>query len=284
MLRFIALSVLFPLTALGGVITAELDDFGALYRGSSFLLKLSGDTDIKGYEISWQGKVFALPADDSFESANKPRVTWALLPADYGKSGEFELSVRAEGCVELKKTITVDEKEYEKESLTVDPKFVYFSKETLEQIRYEQEIMRGVLSLVSETRLWNPPFARPRNSPLRSPFGILRVFNGEPRNKHSGLDFAGAAGSEIKAVENGVVSAAGDFYFGGKTVVIDHGMGVSSIYMHLSEIGADVGDYVERGMEIGKVGATGRVTGPHLHLGISLFGVMVDPLPLLEKQ
>jgi murein DD-endopeptidase MepM/ murein hydrolase activator NlpD len=284
MLRFIALSVLIPFTALGGVITAELDDFGALYRGSSFLLKLSGDTDIKTYDVFCQGKVFTLPADPAFESAEKPRVTWTLLPTDYGSSGEFELSVRAEGCDEFKKIITVVEKEYDKESLTEQPRKVNFSKETLEQIRYEQELMSKVLSLVSDVRLWTPPFARPRNSPLRSYFGILRVFNGEPRNKHSGLDFAGAVGSEVRAVENGIVSAAGDFYFGGKTVVINHGLGVSSIYMHLSEIGVDVEDYVERGMEIGKVGATGRVTGPHLHLGISLFGVLVDPLPLLEKQ
>ncbi|MDR2104457.1 MAG: M23 family metallopeptidase, partial [Deferribacteraceae bacterium] len=174
------------------------------------------------------------------------------------------------------------EKEYEKESLKVDPKFVHISQETLEQISYEQGIISSVLKMVSSERRWNIPLARPRSSPLRSPFGVLRVFNGEPRSRHSGLDFAGAVGSEVKAVETGTVSAMGDFYFGGKTIIIDHGLGLSSIYMHLSEIGVNVGDLVEKGELIGRVGATGRVTGPHLHLGISIFGAAVDPLPLLE--
>jgi murein DD-endopeptidase MepM/ murein hydrolase activator NlpD len=199
-------------------------------------------------------------------------------------SGSFELSVKADGIDELKQDIVIAEKEYEREVLKVDPKYVNFPPETLKQIRYEQQLMTNILATVSADRLWELPLAFPRNSPLRSQFGVLRVFNGEPRSRHSGLDFAGAAGSPVMAVEKGTVVAAGDFYFGGKTIVLDHGLGLLSIYMHLSEIGVKIGDATDRGEEIGKVGATGRVTGPHLHLGISVFGTMVDPLPLLPKK
>ncbi|MDR2400118.1 MAG: M23 family metallopeptidase [Deferribacteraceae bacterium] len=272
-----------PLISFSCVITAETENFGSLYRGSAFLLKLSSQNGTAFYEISWQGRNITAPTEISGSDDENPPATLLLIPVEYGKSGDFELSVRAEGCEEAKQVITVSEYSYERENLTVDPKYVTISQETLEQIRYEQGIISSVLSIISAERRWRIPLARPRNSPLRSPFGVLRVFNGEPRSRHSGLDFAGAVGSEVKAVENGTVTAAGDFYFGGKCVIIDHGLGLSSIYMHLSEIAASVGDEVERGAVIGKVGATGRVTGPHLHLGISVFGMVIDPLPLLEK-
>jgi murein DD-endopeptidase MepM/ murein hydrolase activator NlpD len=284
-LRFILpglfIYILSPFLAFGCVIEAETEFFGELYRGSAFLLKLSADTNLASYELSWQNRTLTVPAQTAGDNRS---VALALLPTDYGRSGEFELLIKAEGCGDIRESITVFEKEYEREALRVDPKFVDISRETLEQIRYEQGIMGSVLAAVTPNKKWNIPLARPRNSPLRSPFGVLRVFNEEPRSRHSGLDFAGAVGAEVRAVESGTVTAAGDFYFGGKTIVIDHGFGVSSIYMHLSEIMANAGDEIERGAIIGRVGSTGRVTGPHLHLSISVFGVMADPLPLLERQ
>jgi hypothetical protein len=275
--------ILSPFLAAGCIIESETEFFGELYRGSAFLLKLSADTDIASYELSWQDRTITVPAQTATGGDNRS-VTLALLPTDYGRSGEFELSIKAEGCGEIRESVTVFEKGYEREALRVDPKYVDISRETLEQIRYEQGIMGSVLAAVTLDKKWNLPFALPRNSPLRSPFGVLRVFNEEPRSRHSGLDFAGAVGAEVRAIESGMVTAAGDFYFGGKTIVIDHGLGVSSVYMHLSEIMANAGDEIERGAIIGRVGSTGRVTGPHLHLSISVFGVMTDPLPLLERR
>lgn len=112
---------------------------------------------------------------------------------------------------------------------------------------------------------------------LSSPFGLRRFFNGEERNAHSGLDFAVPAGTPIKAPADGVITIVDDYFFNGKTVFIDHGQGLITMYCHLSSASVKVGQRVKRGEVIGKVGATGRATGPHLHWNVSLNGNRVDP-------
>ena len=120
-------------------------------------------------------------------------------------------------------------------------------------------------------------FDKPVNGPLSSPFGLRRFFNGEERNPHSGLDFAANRGTPIKAPAAGTVILVGDYFFNGKTVFVDHGQGLISMFCHLSEIGVKVGDELPRGGVLGKVGATGRATGPHLHWNVSLNDARVDP-------
>jgi len=112
---------------------------------------------------------------------------------------------------------------------------------------------------------------------LSSPFGLRRFFNGEPRNPHSGLDFAVPAGTPVKAPAAGRVILVGDYFFNGRTVFLDHGQGLISMFCHLSEIGVRVGQDVARGEAVGRVGSTGRATGPHLHWNVSLNDVRVDP-------
>ena len=118
---------------------------------------------------------------------------------------------------------------------------------------------------------------RPVGGRLSSPFGLRRFFNGEERNPHSGLDFAVPAGTPVKAPAAGRVALVGDYFFNGKTVFVDHGQGFISMFCHLSAIDVKVGDEVARGAVVGKVGATGRATGPHLHWNVSLNDVRVDP-------
>jgi murein DD-endopeptidase MepM/ murein hydrolase activator NlpD len=118
---------------------------------------------------------------------------------------------------------------------------------------------------------------KPVNGPLSSPFGLRRFFNGEERNPHSGLDFAANRGTPIKAPAAGKVILLGDYFFNGKTVFVDHGQGLISMFCHLSAIDVKLGDEVARGGVLGKVGATGRATGPHLHWNISLNDARVDP-------
>lgn len=120
-------------------------------------------------------------------------------------------------------------------------------------------------------------FDKPVDGPLSSPFGLRRFFNGEERNPHSGLDFAVPSGTPIKAPAAGRVILIGDYFFNGKTVFLDHGQGLISMFCHLSSIDVKVGDEIARGGHVGKVGATGRATGPHLHWNVSLNDARVDP-------
>ncbi|MCQ4272653.1 peptidoglycan DD-metalloendopeptidase family protein [Pseudomonas kuykendallii] len=120
-------------------------------------------------------------------------------------------------------------------------------------------------------------FDKPVDGPLSSPFGLRRFFNGEERNAHSGLDFAVPAGTPIKAPAAGKVTLVGNLFFNGNTVFVDHGQGLISMFCHLSKIDVKVGDEVPRGGVVGRVGSTGRATGPHMHWNVSLNGVRVDP-------
>ncbi|MBI6565074.1 peptidoglycan DD-metalloendopeptidase family protein [Pseudomonas synxantha] len=118
---------------------------------------------------------------------------------------------------------------------------------------------------------------KPVNGPLSSKFGVRRFFNGEERNPHSGLDFAVPAGTPIKTPANGKVILVGNYFFNGNTVFVDHGQGFISMFCHMSKIDVNVGQQLVRGAVVGKVGATGRATGPHMHWNVSLNDARVDP-------
>jgi len=120
-------------------------------------------------------------------------------------------------------------------------------------------------------------FDKPVEGPLSSPFGLRRFFNGEERNPHSGLDFAVPAGTPVKAPAAGRVILVGDYFFNGRTVFVDHGQGLISMFCHLSRVDVKVGDELARGAVVGRVGATGRATGPHLHWNLSLNDARIDP-------
>lgn len=181
----------------------------------------------------------------------------------------------------------VVDKSYPEQRLEVAPGHVNLSPESLARVRKETPELRGAMNGFRPVVLPLPALVKPLEGRHSSPFGFRRVFNGEFRNPHSGLDIAAPEGSPIKAALPGRVVAQNHYFFNGKTVVIDHGQGLTSLYCHMSAF-ADlkVGDDVEAGQFIGEVGTTGRSTGPHLHWTISLNATRVDPelfLPLLEK-
>jgi murein DD-endopeptidase MepM/ murein hydrolase activator NlpD len=122
---------------------------------------------------------------------------------------------------------------------------------------------------------------RPRSSPISSGFGTGRTFNGQVTSRHLGVDFRGAMGAPVLAANRGVVVLIDTFFLGGRVVYLDHGAGLTTAYLHLSRALVSVGDTVERGQKIGLVGATGRVTGPHLHWTARYGGLTVNPLDLL---
>lgn len=152
-------------------------------------------------------------------------------------------------------------------------------------VRIEAEQQRTNKALTTFSVVESPTFALspPIPGKRRDTFGSRRIFNNQPRNPHSGMDIAGSTGTPIKSPAPGVVLDVGDFFFNGNTLFIDHGFGLVTMYCHLSRIDVKIGDRIDRGAMIGAVGATGRVTGPHLHFGVALNRAMVDPALLLTQ-
>lgn len=177
----------------------------------------------------------------------------------------------------------VTDKTYTEQHLTIEnPRMVNPAAEDLERIREESALMRDQYRLFSEAPGSPLPFLQPVDGPLSSSFGRRRVLNGERRSPHSGLDIAVDTGTPVANPAPGTVTLTGDFYFNGNTVFVDHGGGLISMMCHLSRIDVATGQAVARGDVLGLVGATGRVTGPHLHWSVSMNGNRVDPVQVMN--
>lgn len=171
---------------------------------------------------------------------------------------------------------------YKKETLTVDSRRVTPSKKNLQRIKREKEEIRSIYSSSSDTRRWFGSFKRPLEGDTTSPYGTRRLFNGQHRSYHTGTDFRAAVGTPVYAANSGIVRLAKNLFYSGNIVIIDHGMGVFTNYAHLSKIEVVAGQLISRGQQIGLSGASGRVSGPHLHWAVKVNGAYVDPLQFLR--
>lgn len=214
-------------------------------------------------------------------------IGWAVIDLDR-KPGRYTLLVQgtleAGGSVEARRPLTVAKKVFPTQKLTVEPKFVEPPKEAQERIARERSLLNEIYARRSAARALDAPFVRPVPGNPTSAFGLRRVFNGKPRAPHGGLDLQAASGSKVLASGPGTVAYAGDLYFSGLTVVIDHGAGLFTLYAHLSEIAVAEGAQVAAGDVVGLSGATGRVTGPHLHWGARVGEAIFDPRALLDAR
>lgn len=193
-------------------------------------------------------------------------------------AGEHELVVR-EGAVERRQRFTVGTKEYGVQRITLrNKRMVNPHPEDLKRIAEEATTIRAAFRRWSDVPTPPLSFALPVEGPISGVFGTRRFFNEQERQPHSGMDITAPRGTPVRAPAPGVVIAVGDYFFNGLTVFLDHGQGLISMYNHLDRIAVEPGARVERGEVIGAVGATGRVTGPHLHWTVSLNNVRVDPL------
>tara|TARA_R110000782_G_scaffold46513_5_gene102690 strand:+ start:568 stop:1389 length:822 start_codon:yes stop_codon:yes gene_type:complete len=177
-----------------------------------------------------------------------------------------------------RKTVTVAAHTYREQRITVENEsFVTQSQEQLDRIFRERKIIDGVLGSFRDVPIDGIALAAPINGSRSPSFGYRRYFNDQPRSPHKGMDIAGKTGDPVIAPRAALVAATGDYFFNGNTVLLDHGQGFVTMYCHLSDIAVKQGQTVDIGDVIGAVGATGRVTGPHLHFGTYLNGTAVDP-------
>jgi murein DD-endopeptidase MepM/ murein hydrolase activator NlpD len=169
-----------------------------------------------------------------------------------------------------------------KVELTVEKKFTEPTPEQLQQIEEGKKIKQDYLSRVSADRQWSGAFTAPADAPISDVFGSQRIFNGVASRPHEGLDFRVPAGTPVTAMNDGTVLLARPMYFEGNFVVLDHGQGLLTLYLHLSEFKVKEGDMVRRGDVIGMSGGTGRATGPHLHVAVRWQGTYLDPARLMQ--
>ena len=179
--------------------------------------------------------------------------------------------------------VEVRAEKYPTTELTVEDRFVELSPEDQTRAEREGEETNAIYSTMTPERYWTESFRVPvQGAKDGRNFGHRRVFNGQPRAPHSGADLRAKTGTPIYAANRGRIVLAKDLFYSGNAVFIDHGLGLYTTYLHLSNVNVAVGDWVERGQLLGLAGATGRVTGPHLHWGVRILDARVDPFSLVR--
>lgn len=256
--------------------------------GQPFLAFISSDVAFEKASIAWLGKDTPLEVikyNDGYRAH-------ALLGTDANRIGEgtypIEFRVSKDGVSFERKIfrIEMDMPKFRENWLRVPPKMVNPPKSEMARIEAEAALTGEARATMTTQKMWQMRAILPLDSSLHetSSYGYRRVYNGTPRGRHSGVDLRAPRGTPIRSVFSGKVLLAGNHYFAGNSVYIDSGNGVISAYYHLNSISVNDGDAVSAGDIIGTAGATGRVTGPHLHLSVFLSGQSVDPMGLLDPK
>jgi len=269
-------------TQIGAPVTVTAPQTVAV--GAPFLVRFSSSEKLDAVQITWGNQHIVPSISESagtylalamLGTGMNARPGWATLKLNTNSAGQSR---------KYRKRIEILPRQFPREELSVAPKMNNPPEKVLKRIKRELAAMKKALRTVSPERKWAIPFHRPVEGVMLSRFGLHRTFNKETKRRHTGLDFRAPQGTDIKAIAAGKVVLVGKFYLPGNTVVIDHGNGVVSMSMHLSEVFVSVGKRVQRGQTFGRSGATGRVTGAHLHLSVSVQGVAVDPEPLFAAD
>lgn len=251
----------------------------ALQPGELVVLTLLPTSDATAVHVqAWGRSIPAFKLD--------ARLWQALVGIDIDqKPGAYSIVIDARigtGAVRATEPLKIVAKQFPTRVLRVDPDFVNPPGPVQPRIEREASFLRQAYARSAGERLWHGSFVRPVPGEANSRFGTRSIFNGEARSPHSGADFLSGTGTPIKAPNAGLVVAARDLYFTGNTVIVDHGMGVFSMLAHMSRLDVREGELVAPGQIVGLVGATGRVTGPHLHWALRVSGARIDPMSALE--
>lgn len=252
----------------------------ALGQGQAALLAVPHEPGLEAVSVSWRGRDVPFARSGERWTA----VVGADLSLDPGAYDAPLTLVFDDGRERAAaERVEVAARDFPTTELEVEPRYVELSPEDQARAAREAREIDEIYTTLTPERYWSGPFQIPvpgvaggRN------FGHRRVFNGQSRNPHSGADLRAATGTPIEAANRGRVVLAKDLFFSGNAVFLDHGHGLYTVYLHLSEIGVEPGRIVERGEVVGLAGATGRVTGPHLHWGARVLDARVDPFTLVE--
>lgn len=253
----------------------------AFEPGEVIVVAIKDDPSVKDAWIRFLERRYPMGKDETSSGL------LAFIGLDLGlKQGSYEMEIFIDKTLgereHIKKQISILAKEFPLKKLWVDEKFVTPPPEFNERIRREREIIKVVYGITTEQWLGKGFFILPSSGKAMPNFGERRIFNNKPRSSHKGIDIKVPYGTPVKASNSGRVVLASDLYFAGKTVIIDHGMSVFTMYCHFSKIRVTRGKLVKKGEIIGEIGATGRVTGPHLHWGVKVSGISVDPFSILS--
>jgi murein DD-endopeptidase MepM/ murein hydrolase activator NlpD len=264
--KLLLLTVLLGATSLASA--AALPE-AASVPGGVALLPIAGTADTLP-AVTYEGRrVMVLREQDHWLAV-------VGLPLDT-RLGTHRIDIKRGAGSVAQQSFAVRDKKYREQRLKVPPAQVDLSKEDLARVEAEQQQIRTAMQTFSPADPDSLQLAAPVPGVRSSSFGLRRFFNNQARNPHSGMDIAATTGTDVVAAAAGRVIDTGNYFFNGNTVLVDHGQGLITMYCHLSAIAVKVGDTLSRGQLLGKVGATGRVTGPHLHFGVALNRVFVDP-------
>lgn len=206
---------------------------------------------------------------------------WAIVAADLeSEAGKYYILFNKHGKT-VSTSIRLLHGNFGTDRITLPAEMTEFDEPTLQRIESESEALGSVWAASAPVRLWSGPFVMPLKGRVSGEFGKRRILNGERRSPHGGLDIAAPRGTPVMASGGGRVAFTGEFFFHGKLVVLDHGLGVFTIYSHLDSILVQKGEAVKAGRPIGRVGATGRATGPHLHFAVLVKEARVSPLSFI---
>lgn len=249
-------------------------------QGSAVRVTVPNEPGVKSVEVVWQTK--KVPA--FLENDLWVTILGIDLDTKPGDHNADVLLTMNDGHIEKRAAVVqVVPKKYPTTELTVDDKYVELNKTDLARANRESRETSAIYARITGEMLWTKPFGLPiPGETSGTNFGHRRIFNGEPRAPHAGADLHAKTGTPIHAANRGRVVLAKNLFFTGNTVIVDHGLGIYSLYAHLSRIDVKVGEILNNGQQLGLSGATGRVTGPHLHWGMMVQGARVDPFTLVN--
>ena len=276
-------SLLFGLQDTPESVFSESDvrlEFRSLLQGDIVRVSVQGKGLIRQAEVLFLGETYVMG------HGQDPHIWLAFLGLDLGlESGTYPVEVSLlfhDGQHRnIQKEIFIQDRDFPTKKLWVKQEYVTPPQEVMERIRWESELLGQIYDIFTLQWYAEGVFIIPSEGEPNDNFGERRIFNNEPRSQHSGVDISSPYGAPVRASNSGKVVLAKNLYFAGNTVIIDHGLGVFTCYLHFSKILAERGGMVKKGDVIGEIGATGRVTGPHLHWGVRVSGSRVDPFSLL---